>query len=31
MKNNFVLTFSMPDVEPQETVPKLEKDETIEK
>jgi|ABSN01.1.fsa_nt_gi hypothetical protein len=31
MKNNFILTFSMPDVEPQEISPKIEKDETIEK
>jgi hypothetical protein len=29
MKNNFILTFSMPDVEPKETPPKIEMDETI--
>lgn len=27
MKNNYILTFSMPNVEPPETLPKIEKDE----
>ena len=31
MKNNFIIAFSMPDVEIQETSPKIEKDEIIEK
>ena len=31
MKNNCILTFSMPNVEPPETSPKIEKDEITEK
>jgi hypothetical protein len=29
MKNNFILTFSMQDIEPQEISPNIEMDETI--
>lgn len=31
MQNNFIITFAIPDVESQETLPKIEKDNLIEK